>query len=318
LDYNTADGKEDIAMKLSALTCALLLIAGPLFPAPDDLETAYQNLKETTEAKKDAAEIKKVAAETYALAHAASTAAAPEAPDAKEAWTKRVAYAKEVEAYTEYALYAAAAQAQPATTVDLLATLEQQNPKSKYFAEGYGRYFVALNQTGAAAKVPAIAEKAVANFPANEDLLLVLADNAMSRKQSDRALGYARRLVTAVEKKPKPESMAAADWERKRTAALGRGHWIAGLVYFEKTQFYQADQELRAALPLIKGSDAMLGQALFNLGVADFQLGKQMGKKTLLLDAVKFSEQAANLGGPLGQQAAHNALVMKGEAERMR
>ena len=304
-------------MKLSVLTCAALLIAGPLFPAPDDLETAYQNLKEATETKKDAAEIKKLAVESYALAHAASTAAAPDAADAKEAWSKRVAYAKEMEAYTEYALYAAAVQAQPATTVDLLAVLEQQNPKSKYFADGYARYFVALNQTGGAAKVPAIAEKALANFPANEDLLLVLADNAMSRKQSDRALGYARRLVAAVEKKSKPESMTAADWERKRTAALGHGHWIAGLVYFEKTQFYQADQELRAALPFIKGTDAMMSQALFDLGVADFQLGKQMMKKALLLDAVKFSEQAAAFGGTLGQQAAHNALAMKGEADRM-
>ena len=33
-----------------------------------------------------------------------------------------------------------------------------------------------------------VAEKALANFSENQDLLLVLADNAVTRKQTDRAL----------------------------------------------------------------------------------------------------------------------------------
>ena len=50
----------------------------------------------------------------------------------RAARAERVEAARDVELYTEYALYATAIQAQPADTVDLLAALVQQNPKSKY------------------------------------------------------------------------------------------------------------------------------------------------------------------------------------------
>jgi hypothetical protein len=41
-------------------------------------------------------------------------------------------------------------------------------------------------------------------------------------------------------------------------------------------------------------------------------------KKAQVLEAVKFSQQAAAIKGPLAQQAWHNAQVMKDEAGRMR
>ncbi|MBI3667519.1 MAG: hypothetical protein HY236_15050 [Acidobacteria bacterium] len=300
-------------MKLFVLSLAVLFVAGPLVAA-EDMETAFQSLKETVESKKDAAEIKKQAAETCALAREMIAGATSES-DMDKARVKR---AREIELYTEYALYATAVSAPHATAIDLLSTLEQQNPKSKYLDEGYLRYFQALSQTGAASKIPAIAEKALPNFPNNEDLLLVLADTAINRKQYDRALGYAKRVVAAVDKHKKPETMAAADWEKKRGTVLGHGHWIAGVVYYDKSQFYQADKELRAALPFIKGNDAMLGPALFDLGVANFQLGKMMMKKAQVLEAAKFSEQAAAVKGySQAQMAAHNALEMKTEAGRM-
>jgi hypothetical protein len=304
-------------MSLPILSFTVLLIAGPVIAGADDLESAYQNLKEA-ESKKDAAQVKKLAAETCALARQVTSAPAPQSEEEKEAWTRRVAYAREIELQTEYALYATAVQAPPATTVDLLSALEQQNPKSKYLDEAYGPYFVALNQTGAASKAPSIAEKALANFPNNEDLLLVLADTALERKQSDRALGYAKRLVGALSKHPKPEGMSAADWERKRSMVLGRGHWIAGMVYSEKTQYYLADQELRAALPLIKGNEAMMASALFHLGVANYQLGAAARNKARVLEAAKFSEQAAAIKGPFSDQAFRNAHIMKTEAGKMR
>jgi hypothetical protein len=108
-----------------------------------------------------------------------------------------VDHAKGVGLYAEYALYGAAVASPAATLVDLISTLEKENPKSQYLDNAYGAYLVALTQTGSSAKVVAIAEKAVANFPENEDLLLVLADAAVSNKQSDRALTYANRLVAA-------------------------------------------------------------------------------------------------------------------------
>lgn len=299
------------------LSVAALLFAGPLVAAPDDLEDAFQRLQEA-ESKKDPAVIKKLAQETSALAQKEASAAAPEEAEQKDSWTKRLAYAREVANHADYALFAAAVQGPPATTVELLSTLEQQNPKSQYLDEAYGSYFVALTKVGSATKIPAVAGNAINHFPENEDLLLVLADNAMNRKQSDRALSYAERLIGALNKHPVPKGMPAAEWERKKTAALGRGHWIAGLIHAEKSQFFEADKDLRAALPLIKGDDAMMGPALFYLGVANYQLGSAMRSRARVLEAAKFSDAAAAIKGPLAAEAWRNAHVMRTEAAKLR
>lgn len=287
-------------MTAFVLSFAVILSFGPPTVIHEDLENAFQGLTEAV-SKKAAAEVKELAAEACALARQLESARA-----------------REIELYTEYALYATAVASPPATTVDLLAALEQQNPKSRYLDEAYGPYLMALQQTGAASKIPAIATKAIANFPNNEDLLLVMADTALSRKQNDRALNYAERLLSSLYKHPRPEGMSAPDWERKRSAALGRGHWIAGLLHAEKAQYYEADKDLRSALPLIRGNEAMLAPALFHLGVVNYELGRMTMKKARVLEAATFSEQSAALGGPLAQQAFHNALVMKTEAGKMR
>ena len=192
--------------------------------------------------------------------------------------------------------------------VDLIGTLEQLNPSSKYLNTAYGPYLVALSKTGATAKIPAIAEKALVHFPENEDLLSVSMEAALNAKQNDRALNYAGKLIAALGKASKPEN----------AAILGRAHWVAGMVYCEKQTYGPGDRELRAALPLIAGNTAMTGPALFYLGMANYQLGKMTMSKAKMLEAVKFSQQAAAIAGPYEQQARHNAIVMKEEADRMR
>ena len=302
-------------MKLPALSLAILLLAGPAVAAT--LDEGMQTLKDAV-AKKDVDQVKKVAVDLYPQAHQAAAEAAPKNEDEKGAWTNRVEFAKSVEEYCEYALYATAIQSPAATQVDLFATLEQMSPKSKYLNEGYGAYLVALNQTGAGAKVVPMAEKALANFPENEDLLLLLADTSMSKNNPDRALALANRLIAACNKHSKPENMSAADWDKKKNAALGHGYWIAGVVYGAKNQYVNCDKDLRAALPLIQGNAAMAGPALFFLGTANYNLGKMTNSKAKILEAAKFSEQSAAIPGAYADQARHNALVMKDEASRMR
>jgi len=295
---------------------AALLIAG-LNPPTGDLESSFQSLKEA-ESKKDVLLIKTLGAETCALARQAASEPAPESGADREAWAQRIARARDIELYTEYALYSTAVQSQPAVTVNLLSALEQQNPKSKYLDDGYGHYFRALVPTGGASKIPAIAEKAIAHFPENEDLLLVLSDEAMNRKRYDLAQSYAERLLATLRRHALPEGMAPADWQRKKNAAMGRSHWIAGIMHCEKSQFSEGDKDLRAALPLIQGNEAMLAPALFHLGVANYQLSRFTGDKARLLDGMKYSEQAAAIKGPLAEQAWRNAQAMKAELKRMR
>jgi hypothetical protein len=289
-------------MKLSALGFGILLLAGSIAATAQerDLDATFQSLKEAVE-KKDADAVKKLAAETHEIASA----------DTSD-------HGKEVDLYTEYALYATAVQAQPAATVDLLSTLEAQNPKSKYFDRGYKHYFAALHQTGAAGKIQGIAEKAIANLPENTDVLTVLADSAMSKNQTDRALGYGRRLVAAAGKRQKPEGISDADFEKDRNTALGYGNLVVGLMLTTKAQYFEANKSLRAAVPLIQGNQAWLGTCLFQLGIVNYQLGKQLLNKAQVREAAKFSEQAAAIKGPNQELAWKNAQVMKTEADKMR
>lgn len=304
-------------MKLSVLGVAIVLLGGPVVAAADDLENAFQQLKEA-EASKDAAQVKKLAVEVHKLAFDVLCKPQPESADDKEVWKNNNDYAKSTDLYTEYALYATAVKSPAAVMVDLLSTLEQQNAKSKYLDEAYGPYLMAMSQTGAAAKIPALAEKALANFPENEDLLLVLADHAYSHKQSDRAVAYANRLTAVLGKHAKPENLSPGEWERKRTAGLSRGYWIAGVISGEKNQYAAADKNLRQALPLIKGNEAMMGPALFYLGFANYQLGKMTLNKARVVEGQKFSEQAAAIAGPYQDQAWKNSMIMKTEAANMR
>lgn len=116
-------------MNLSALSMAIALLAGPVVAIAQDLDSSFQNLKDA-ESKKDAALVKKLAAETCALARQVSGEPAPQAADEKESWTARVAYAKDVEVHTEYALFATAVQSPVATLVDLISALESRIPRA--------------------------------------------------------------------------------------------------------------------------------------------------------------------------------------------
>lgn len=294
-----------------------LLFAGVISAAPSELTDAFQNLKDAV-AKDDSALVKKLAGETVTLAR--QTIATPDPADATELETlkKTKAFAAEVQSYAEYALYAAALKAEPAVTIDLLSYLEQLSPKSKYMGEGYAAYFAALQKAGSGAKIPDIAEAALKNHPDQEDLLLVMIDHALGvHKQTALAGSYAERLLAAMSRHPKPEAMSAADWERKRSLALSRSYWIAGLAHGEKGEYFQCNKDFRAALPYIKDNPQMAAAAYFYLGVSNYHLGRAAMNRAQILEAAKFSEQCAAIPGAYQSQAWTNAHLMKAEAERM-
>jgi hypothetical protein len=303
-------------MRLSAVGIAIFLMTGPVVVA-DELDDTYQSLQDAV-AEKDAALVKKLAVPLFDLSRKAIAAPEPTSAIEKEDWPNRVKYAKEAEGYAEYALYATAVQAEPATMVDMLGTLEAQSPKSKYLDQGYQAYLAALRQVGKEAEIPAIVDKAVVNFPNNPDLLLVAATTAQAKKQTDRAISLANRLVAAANARPKPEALAAADWERQKSAWLGRGYWISGVSNGEKNLYALSNKSLRAALPYIKGEPGLMAPALFYLGVANYQLGKMTNNKKQVLEGATYSDQCAAIEGAYQHQAWLNAQNIRGEASNMR
>ena len=275
-------------MKITVLSVALVFAAGvPFGPArllADDLDDALAALK-AAEPSKDAAKIKELAAAAHATAKKYEGPAPADAD--KESYEARGRYAKDVDHYSEYALYALAIQSRsdPKTAVDLITTLEQQNPKSEYL------------------ELP--------------EALAIQADSALSRNQTDRAVSLANRMIAAANKKP-PEGVSAADWEHTKGGVLGQAYYIIGINACEHSKFSDADRNLRAALPYIKGNNGQLGIAYFCLGAVNYNLANMTNSKAKMLEAAKFSEQAAAIPGPKQGDAYKNSIAMKAAADKMR
>ena len=303
-------------MRLSVVGIAIFLMTGPVVVA-DELDDTYQSLQDAV-AKKDAAQVKKLAVPLFELSRKVIAAPVPTSAIEKEDWPNRVKYAKEIEGYAQYALYATGVQADSATMIDLLALLEQQSPKSKYLDQGYQAYLAALHSAGKDDAIPGIAEKAIVNFPNNPDLLYVMASNAQAKKQADRAISFANRLVAAANSRQKPEAESAADWERQKSVWLGRGYWISGVLNGEKSLYALSNKSLRAALPYIKGEPALMGPALFYLGFSNYNLATMTNNKAQMLEAQKFSEQCAAIEGAYQNQCYKNSMAMKDAAAKMR
>lgn len=293
-----------------------LLFAGVGLAVPDDLEDSYTKLQNAVK-NQDPAQVKELAPKVCAMARELAAKPTPQEESEKAAWEKSVKYAKEVELYTEYALYSTAVQSPPALLIEMWEMLEQQNPKSKYLGAGYGPYLVALSQAGQGGKIRGIAQRAIVNFPNDMDLLLVMADWDISHNQAAAAGVHAERLLGVLSRGPQG-NLSAADWERKKSQAMGRAYWIAGMAHMAKGEYNLADVDLRNSLPLIMGQDAMLAGAYFQLGVANYHLGRQALNFRQVQEAAAFSDKAAAYRGPYQDQARVNAAAMRREAEKMR
>lgn len=274
---------------------------------PNDLDIAYNGLK-AAEGKKDPASIREFAGATASIANDFSSSAKPPDVD-EEAWNKQLAYAKDVSTYADYAVFSAAMQTkEPASIVLLVEGLEQQNPKSAYLNKAYTRYFSALTQSGKSGKVMAAAERARSHFPDHEDALIILADGYFAAKDANRALSSSLSLLRVMKTKAKPEEVSSAEWERKRGNFLGRGYYIAGIVQAGQSLFIDSDQNLRSALPLIKGDATSTGVATFYLSVVNFKLAEATRDRTRLAQSLAFAKQSAGIAGPFQQQAWRNSI----------
>lgn len=274
---------------------------------PEDARTAHAALK-AAEAKKDPDAIKKWAVQVSEVARKVAQKPKPQDEEEAEVWKEEVEFAKQVDTYSEYALYAAALQTpDPRKKIELIETLEQRNPQSQYVPQVRGVYVVALQQAGEAAKAVAVAEKILETDQSNEDMLLLVADYYLKQNKSpEKVIEYSERMVELMRTKPKPEGVAEADWEKKKTLVTGLGYWMSGVTYATQNKYAQADKQLREALPYIKDNDQLLAVAYFHLGVANYKLEK-------ILDAIKFNQECIKIKSPLQGQAKRNLAAIQAQ-----
>ncbi len=274
---------------------------------PKDARSAHDCLK-AAEVKKDPDAVNAWAARVSDVARAVAATPKPQDEDEVESWKSDVDYAKQLDTYTEYSLYATALQAQdPAKRIMLVETLEQRNPQSQYLPQSQGQYFIALRQAGQVDKAAAVAEKVLAKDPDNEDMLLFIADYHLQKKSDpDKVLGYSEKLAEVMNTKQKPEGVSDQDWSKKKTLSLGLAYWMAGVTYSGQNKFSDADKALRQALPFIEENDQLLAGAYFHLGLANYKMEK-------ILDAIKFNEACAKIKSPFQAQAQRNLKVIRSQ-----
>ncbi|MBV8072324.1 MAG: hypothetical protein JO270_20650 [Acidobacteriaceae bacterium] len=267
---------------------------------PDETEVAYNNLK-AAEAKNDPGAVAKWATATSQIAKKESAGADKARAD----------YAKQVETYTEYSVYATTLKTTDSTKiVELVESLEARAPQSPYLSKAYGRYLNALRQSGQAAKAGTAAEQELLRDPSNEDVLLFAADYSRDKKDTAKTIAYSQKLVEVMQTKPKPEEVSDADWQKKKQTMIGVAYWMEGVSYNDEKQYAPADKSLREALPLVKSDEQLLPIVLFQLGVADFELGKTTKNRAMLKDALNYSQQSAALKSPVQADAANNVKAI--------
>ncbi|HEY6341649.1 MAG TPA: hypothetical protein VIY49_09170 [Bryobacteraceae bacterium] len=285
-------------MRFSIALCIFLLPVGAAFA--DELDDNYAAIKQA-EQKKDPDQVTKLALETSKSAKAEAAQKQPSDASEVEHWKQRVEFAKEVEDFAEYSL-STTAIANPSKAVELVDTLIQINPKSKYLGACASTYLQALGpkrQTEGAQKI-------LNGDPNSEEALFAMASGTMNG-------AYATRLVNVMKSKAKPEGMSEGDWDKKKTLFLGQGYYIAGAAACTKSTWTDCDRDLRAALAYVSKEPAVAGPTYFYLGLADYNLSKLTGDRAKLTEAEKFSEQSAAIAGPTQAQAQKNVAIMKQE-----
>lgn len=271
----------------------------------DDTESALQTLK-AYETKKDASSILKWSALTSAAARKMVATPKPADADAVKAWTDTVDYARQVDTYTEYALYRAAIEsADPKSTILLAETLQTRNPKSEYMIKASGPLFNAYRQTGANDKAIALAEVVLATDQSNEDMLVVVADSYLQKqKEPQKVHEYCAKVVEILSSKPKPEGVADADWKKRNDLLKGIAYYMNGKLYFNENKFAPADKELRNALPLVESNATLKPEVLFLLGMSNYKMEKAQ-------EAANFFKACAAIKSPFQPQSLNNIKAIR-------
>jgi tetratricopeptide (TPR) repeat protein len=226
----------------------------------------------------------------------------PAEADEEQSWKNTVDYAKQVDTYSEYALYAAAlSSTDPKTTIELSEMLMARNPTGEYGLKARQSLFLAYRQSGASDKALALAEQTLQTDQSNEDMLLVVTDHYLqTKKESEKAHAYAAKIVEVMSAKPKPAGISDADWNLRK----GLGYYYNGKLYFNENKFGPADEQLRKALPLVESNAALKSEVLFMLGQANYKLEKPQ-------EAANYFRACAALKSGLQAQAATNLAVIK-------
>jgi tetratricopeptide (TPR) repeat protein len=213
-----------------------------------------------------------------------------------------VEHDKEVGNYAEYALYAATLKSKdPKEVAEIGAALEEANPKSQYLWLATPNYLRALGAKGCTT-----ASKLATADSKNAEAFLVAADCSWRGSRADAVISNGTRALEAINSRPKVEG-------GNEGGKAGMANFYVGVGYSMQGKYGPANKALRASLGAIKGDSAIYANALFNLGLANYNLGKAIGDRGQMREGLKYFEESAEIASNVQQQASRNATLIKGE-----
>ncbi|HEU0120242.1 MAG TPA: hypothetical protein VFQ91_06935 [Bryobacteraceae bacterium] len=279
----------------------------------DDLAAAHGNLK-AAEGAKNPDQIRTWAVHTSASARRLQRSPKPSDTEEAAAWQAQADYAKQVDAYCDYALYSIAAQAaSPAKRVEYGELLLTQSPGSQYAAPLRPQLFLAYQQSGNDQKALLMAEEDIGKGSASDDMLLYAASKAYERQDKAKAGGYAKKLLESLPTRPVPQGVSEADWTRMKNQKAGIAEWMLGIIASNEQRWAEADSHLRAALPNVSQSKDLQAETLFHLGLANYKMGEAKKDTKRITEALKFNQQCAAIASNYQAQAKKNVAAIRSQ-----
>lgn len=280
---------------------------------PDDLVIANNNLK-AAEAAKNAALIGKWAIATSDTARRIAASPKPADEEEEATWKASADYAKQVDDYCDYALYALASQeTQPGKRAEWGEVLAKRSPGSKYTAMMRPQLFLAYQQAGNHARALSIAEAELKVNAKNDDMLIYAASQAYERKDLPKVTTYAKQLLAILPSKPAPDGVSEADWTRNKNTKAGVAEWMLGVIASNEQRWTDADVHLRAALPNVGQNPDLQAETLFHLGLANYKMGEAKKDTKRILEALKFNQQCAAIPSAFQAQAKKNVAAIRSQ-----
>lgn len=198
----------------------------------------------------------------------------------------------------------------PGKRAALLVKFAQIFPDSAYANQALGVAATAYQQSQNTTKMLEVANGLLAKDPNDVGMLLLLSDYYGEKgEQLDKAEGYAKKAISALETAAKPEGVSDEQWTQQKALQKGLALSSLGQVNIEKKDNAQAVENLKAAAPLLQANDISYAHNQYRLGFALLNLKRNA-------EAKEAFTQAASVNSPYKDRALEKLKGLAAPARR--
>jgi tetratricopeptide (TPR) repeat protein len=282
---------------------------------PDSFQNALNMVRAAAE-KGDVDKLSSYGEKAGGIIQRYKAAPAPEGTTAAvwdEQKTRTLEANKDSFVYVQQLVFSGVYQArEPAKRAALLVKFAQAFPDSALGNQALGVAATAYQQAQNTAKMLEVANGLLAKDANNVGMLLLLSDYYGEKgEQLDKAEGYAKKVIAALEGAPKPEGLTDEQWAQQKGLQKGLALSSLGQVNIEKKDNTQAVENLKAAAPLVKPDDGSYARNQYRLGFALLNLKKNA-------EAKEAFTQAASVNSPYKALAQEKLKGLAGLATARR